>query len=65
MAFEDETQRTSNKRYYLPNVDIKDNNVLIDKKNVFDQPRKDNKVAYENIRKIATGHRDNYTTVVY
>ena len=30
--------------------------------NVFDQPIKDNKVTYENIRKIATGQGDDYTT---
>ena len=28
----------------------------------FDQPVKDNKVTFENIRKIATGQRDDYTT---
>ena len=26
LAFEDDTQRTSNKRYYLPNVEIKNHN---------------------------------------
>ena len=31
-------QRTSNKRYYIPNVEIKDYNVMIDGKNFFDQP---------------------------
>ena len=34
-AFEDDTQRTSNKRYYLPNVEIKDCNVMIVEKNLF------------------------------
>ena len=34
---------------------------LIDGKNVFYLPVKDNKVTYENIRKIATGPRDDYT----
>ena len=29
---------------------------------VFDQPVKNNKVTYENIRKIATGQGDDYTT---
>ena len=29
--------------------------------NFFDQPVKDNKVTYENIRKIATGQGDDYT----
>ena len=28
----------------------------------FDQPVKNNKVRYENIRKIATGQTDDYTT---
>ena len=62
LAFENDDQRTSNKRYYIPNVEIKDYNVMIDGKNFFDQPVKNNKVTYENIRKIATGQGDNYTT---
>ena len=40
LAFENDAQRTSNKRYYLPNVEIKDYNVMIDGKNFFDQPIK-------------------------
>ena len=36
---------------------------MIDEKNVFDQPVKNDKVTYENIRKIATGQGDDYTTV--
>ena len=35
---------------------------MIDGKNIFDQPIKYNKVTYENIRKIATGQGDDYTT---
>ena len=35
---------------------------MIDEKNFFDQPVKNNKVTYENIRKIATGQGDDYTT---
>ena len=31
-------------------------------KNFFDQPVKNDKVTYENIRKIATGQGDDYTT---
>ena len=34
---------------------------MIHGKNVFDQPIKDNKVTYENIRKIATVQGDDYT----
>ena len=54
-------QRTSNKRYYLPNIEIKDYDVMIDGKSFFDQPVKKNKVTGEN-RKIATGQEDDYTT---
>ena len=32
LAFENDDQRTSNKRYYIPNVEIKDYNVMIDGK---------------------------------
>ena len=35
LAFEDDVQRTSSKIYYLPNVEIKDYNVMIDGKKLF------------------------------
>ena len=35
---------------------------MIDGKNFFDQPIKNDKVTYENIRKNATGQGDDYTT---
>ena len=35
---------------------------MIDEKIFFDQPVKNNRVTYENIRKIATGQGDDYTT---
>ena len=35
---------------------------MINGENFFDQPIKDNKVTYENIRKTATGKGDDYTT---
>ena len=34
---------------------MQDSNVMIDRKIFFDQPVKNNKITYENIRKIATG----------
>ena len=63
LTFEDDAQRKRNKRYYFPSLEIKDYNVMIVGKNVFDQPVKNNKVTYENIRKFATGQGDDYTTV--
>ena len=38
MSFEHENGRTSNSEYYIPKLDIKDYNVKIDGKKVFDQP---------------------------
>ena len=63
LAFENDTRRTSAKGYNLPNMEIKDYNVVINRENFFDQPIKNNKVTYENIRKISTGQGDDYTTV--
>ena len=62
LAFENDEQRISNKRYYIPNIEIKDYNGMIDGKNFFDQPIKNDKVTYENIQKIAMGQGDDYTT---
>ena len=60
LAFENNTQRTSSKGYHLPNVEIKNYNVMINGENFFDQPTKD-KVTYENITKVAIGEGDDYT----
>ena len=62
LAFEGDTQRTSHSGYCLPNVEIKDYNIMINGENVFDQPIKNKKTTYENIRKIATDQGDDYTT---
>ena len=35
---------------------------MINGENFFDQPIKNNKVTYENIRKITAGQGDDYTT---
>ena len=35
---------------------------MIDGKNVFDQPVKNDKVIYKNIKKCAAGQGDDYTT---
>ena len=62
LAFENDDDRTSDDQYYLPTVEIKDYNIMINGENFFDQPIKNNKVIYENIRKIATGQGNDYTT---
>ena len=62
LAFEGDAQRIVHTGYYLPNVEIKDYNIMIDDEKFFDQPIRDNKITYETIRKIATGKGDNFTT---
>ena len=62
LSFENEDDRTSHSTYYLPKVEIKDYNVMIDGKNFFDQPINNNLKTNENITKIATGKGDDYPT---
>ena len=62
LVFENDTERTSHTGPYLPNVQIKGYNIMINGEHFFDQPIKKNKETYENIRKIATGHGDDYAT---
>ena len=62
LAFENDNHRSSTRRYNIPTVEIKDYNIMISGENFFDQPIKNNKVTYEDIRKIATGQGDDYTT---
>ena len=38
LSFENENDKTSHSTYYLPKVEIKDYNVMIDGRNFFDQP---------------------------
>ena len=47
---------------FLLKVEMKDYNVMMDGRNVFDQPVKNDKITYDNNRKIATGQEDDCTT---
>ena len=40
------------KAIYLPNVKIKDYNIMISGENVFDKPVKNNKVTYETLETL-------------
>ena len=62
LPFKDDDGRESHKQYYLPTVEIKGYNVMIDGRNLFDHPINNDLKTYDNIRKIATGQGDNYTT---
>ena len=62
LSFENENDRTSHSTYYLPKIEIKDYNVMVDGRYVFDQPINNMNNTYKNIRKITTGKEDDYTT---
>ena len=46
-------KRSSFSKYYVPKVEIKDFNVLIDRKGFFDVPVKNKEETYEKIRSIS------------
>ena len=48
LAFKNDAQKTSNKRCYLPNLEIKDYKVMIDEKKLFDQSVKN----YKNLKTL-------------
>ena len=56
------SKRFKAKRYYLPKGIINNYNVIINGKNIYDQPIGSNIKQYEEIRKLATGQGEDYTT---
>ena len=62
MSLEKNNGRLLHSEYLLTKVEIKDCNFKIDGKKIFDQPINNDFETHENIRKIATGQRDDYST---
>ena len=60
LTFENEDGRTSFSKYYVPKVEIKDFNVLVDGKPFFEYPVKNKEEAYEAI--IEMTKNNDYTT---
>ena len=60
LSFENENYKTSFSKYYVPDVQIKDFNVLIDGKSFFDIPIKNGEETQEQI--IEMGRNNDYTT---
>ena len=60
LSFENQNDRTSFSKYYVPNVQIKEFNVLIDRKCFFDMPIKNHEETYEQI--IEMRRNNDYTT---
>ena len=60
LAFPNEEDRSSFSKYYVPNVEIKDYNALIDLQPFYDIPMKNKEETYKNIIELI--NHDNYTT---
>ena len=55
-------ERDSHRKYFLPRVNMTNYNVLIDGRNIYDQPIHDQFKKHDEIKKIATGKGGDYTT---
>ena len=64
LAFKNDTEGASAKGYYFPNVETNDYNVMINGENFFDQPIKNDKVTYKNIRKMLILEQFNKLTLL-
>ena len=60
-AFPNDPPRISHRRYFLPSTNIKDYNILIGERNVYDQNISDDFKKYEELRKVMTGRGEGYT----
>ena len=62
LLFEDNAVRNRQTRYFLPTIEIKDYNVMMNGKNFFHHSVKNNWRTCYNILRIATAQRDDYIT---
>ena len=65
MAYNSENgQRTRNsqQKYYLPRIDLKEYNIIIDGRNFYDNPIENNIEKYRELKKVMIGKREDYTT---
>ena len=58
---DNKAERDNHRKYFLPRINMTNYNVLIDSRNFYDQPINDQIKEYDEIRKITTGKRDDYT----
>ena len=61
-AANDEAGIKDNRKYFLPRGKINNYNVLIDGRNVYDQPINGLIKQYDEVTKVSTGHDNDYTT---
>ena len=54
--------RNGQRKYYLPRIDIKEYNVIIDGRNFYDNPIENNIEKYRELKKVMIGKGEDYTT---
>ena len=62
LSFEDNGHRVRHTGYFLPIVEIKDYQVMIDKQNFLDQSVKNDLTTNDNFKKTMIGQGDHHTT---
>ena len=60
-AADNEAGITKNRKYFPSKREIKNYNVLINRRIFYDQPINDSIKPYHEVRKVSTGHGDDYT----
>ena len=59
---DDQPTRNGRTKYYLPRIDLKKCNVIIDGRNFYDNPIESNIEKYRELKKIMIGKGEDYTT---
>ena len=54
--------KNSQRKYYLPRVDLNKYNVIIDGRNFYDNPIESDVEKYRELKKVMIGKGENYTT---
>ena len=54
--------RNGNQKYYLPRIDLKKYNVIIDGRNFYDNLIENNSEKYRELKKVMIGKGEDYTT---
>ena len=54
--------RDGRRKYYLPRIDLNKYNVIIDRRNFYDNPIKSDIEKYRELKKVMTGKGEDYTT---
>ena len=62
LTFQNKPDKREHPRYNLPKVEIKDYHIIINGRNIFNQPVKNNIWTYENIREISICRGDDHKT---